>query len=137
MEQALSEVCKDVRIGKILIQNNIETGEPEVIFSDNGLETNSIIYLFPIFQLYYLRLPRDIKDYLVILMDATVATGAAAMMAIRVLLDHDVPEENILVVSLLMAASGNLTVKTTQNLNSWFSSHSTGVHSIAYILFLG
>ena len=132
MEQALSEVCKDVRIGKILIQNNIETGEPEVIFSDNGLETNSIIYLFPIFQLYYLRLPRDIKDYLVILMDATVATGAAAMMAIRVLLDHDVPEENILVVSLLMAASGNLTVKTTQNLNSWFSSHSTGVHSIAY-----
>ncbi len=33
MEQALSEVCKDVRIGKILIQNNIETGEPEVIIS--------------------------------------------------------------------------------------------------------
>lgn len=30
MEQALSEVCKDVRIGKILIQNNLETGEPEV-----------------------------------------------------------------------------------------------------------
>ena len=30
MEQALSEVCKDIRIGKILIQNNIETGEPEV-----------------------------------------------------------------------------------------------------------
>ena len=28
-------------------------------------------------------------------MDATVATGAAAMMAIRVLLDHDVKEENI------------------------------------------
>nr|CAG4638599.1 EOG090X09VM [Cyclestheria hislopi] len=85
MEQALSEVCKDVRIGKILIQNNVDTGEPE---------------------LYYLRLPRDIKDYLVILMDATVATGAAAMMAIRVLLDHDVPEKNILVVSLLMAESG-------------------------------
>lgn len=33
-------------------------------------------------------------------MDATVATGASAMMAIRVLLDHDVPEENInLVIS--------------------------------------
>lgn len=39
-------------------------------------------------------------------MDATVATGAAAMMAIKVLLDHDVPEENILIVSLLMAESG-------------------------------
>ncbi|XP_069702106.1 uridine-cytidine kinase-like 1 isoform X2 [Periplaneta americana] len=91
MEQAVCDVCKDIRIGKILIQTNLTTGEPE---------------------LYYLRLPKDIKDYKVILMDATVATGAAAMMAIRVLLDHDVPEENILIVSLLMAE--------------------IGVHSIAY-----
>ena len=30
MEQALREVCKDVGIGKILIQTNLETGEPEV-----------------------------------------------------------------------------------------------------------
>jgi len=43
-------------------------------------------------------------------MDATVATGAAAMMAIRVLLDHDVPEENINLVSLLMAESGVHTI---------------------------
>lgn len=63
-------------------------------------------------QLYYLRLPKDIKDYRVILMDATVATGAAAIMAIRVLLDHDVPEDHISLVSLLMAE--------------------IGVHSIAY-----
>jgi uridine kinase len=91
MEQAVSEVCKNIRIGKILIQTNQHTGEPE---------------------LYYLRLPKDIKDYRVILMDATVATGAAAIMAIRVLLDHDVPEENIMLVSLLMAE--------------------IGVHSIAY-----
>ena len=47
--------------------------------------------------------PSDIK---VILMDATVATGAAAMMAIRVLLDHEVKEEDIILVSLLMAESG-------------------------------
>ncbi|XP_055628550.1 uridine-cytidine kinase-like 1 [Toxorhynchites rutilus septentrionalis] len=91
MEQAVSDVCKHIRIGKILIQTNQLTGEPE---------------------LYYLRLPKDIKDYRVILMDATVATGAAAIMAIRVLLDHDVPEENIMLVSLLMAE--------------------IGVHSIAY-----
>ncbi len=43
-------------------------------------------------------------------MDATVATGAAAMMAIRVLLDHDIPEENIFLVSLLMARSGVQTI---------------------------
>merc|ERR1719312_1419602 len=92
MEQALSEVCKDIRIGKILIQTNWDSGEPE---------------------LHYLRLPKDIKDYQVILMDATVATGAAAMMAIRVLLDHDVPEENINLVSLLMAESGVHTIAYT------------------------
>lgn len=40
MEQAVCDVCKDIRIGKILIQTNLATGEPE---------------------LYYLRLPKDIK----------------------------------------------------------------------------
>ncbi|CAH1776024.1 unnamed protein product, partial [Owenia fusiformis] len=85
MEPALTEVIKDIRLGKILIQTNFDTGEPE---------------------LHYLRLPKDIKDHHVMLMDATVATGAAAMMAIRVLLDHDVPEENIMLLCLLMAESG-------------------------------
>lgn len=30
MEQAVCDVCKDIRIGKILIQTNFITGEPEV-----------------------------------------------------------------------------------------------------------
>lgn len=89
LEDALEDVCKDVRVGKILIQTNAETGEPE---------------------LYYLKLPEEIKDYRVILMDAAVATGAASMMAIRVLIDHDVPEENITLVSILMAVSGVFTI---------------------------
>ncbi|KAH7643099.1 uridine-cytidine kinase-like 1 [Dermatophagoides farinae] len=89
MEQALCDVLKSVRIGKILIQTNQLTQEPE---------------------LYYLRLPDDIRDYKVILMDATVASGAASMMAIRVLLDHDVLEENIMLCSLLMASSGVQTI---------------------------
>jgi uridine kinase len=66
------------------------------------------------------------------LMDATVATGAAAMMAIRVLLDHDVPEENILVASLLMAASGNQNWKEIILIDALFFCFYTGVHSIAY-----
>lgn len=37
-------------------------------------------------QLHYLRLPKDISEDHVILMDCTVSTGAAAMMAVRVLL---------------------------------------------------
>uniref|UniRef100_A0A8C2F303 uridine/cytidine kinase n=1 Tax=Cyprinus carpio TaxID=7962 RepID=A0A8C2F303_CYPCA len=57
MEPALRAVWKDVCIGKILIQTNLDSGEPE---------------------LHYLRLPRDISEDHVILM--------AAMMAVRVLL---------------------------------------------------
>ncbi|XP_035302874.1 uridine-cytidine kinase-like 1 isoform X3 [Cricetulus griseus] len=79
MEPALRAVCKDVRIGTILIQTNQLTGEPE---------------------LHYLRLPKDISDDHVILMDCTVSTGAAAMMAVRVLLDK------IFLLSLLMAEMG-------------------------------
>lgn len=30
MEQAVCDICKDIRIGKILIQTNQATGEPEV-----------------------------------------------------------------------------------------------------------
>jgi uridine kinase len=41
-------------------------------------------------------------------MDATLATGAAAMMAIRVLLDHSVKEENIILISLLTAEQGKI-----------------------------
>lgn len=85
MEKALMKVTKDIRLGKILIQNNPDTKNPE---------------------LYFLRLPRGIANDHCVLMDASIATGAAAMMAIRVLLDHDVREDNILLVSLLMAAPG-------------------------------
>lgn len=116
MEQAVCDVCKDIRIGKILIQTNFDTGEPEVNTFSLIVSQCSVGFLQFFLnylscekkklQLYYLRLPKDIKDYKVVLMDATVATGAAAMMAIRVLLDHEVLEGNILVVSLLMAESG-------------------------------
>lgn len=89
MEQALCDILKNVRIGKILIQTNPANQEAE---------------------LYYTRIPDDIRDYRVIILDATVASGAAAMMAIRILLDYDVPEENIMLCSLLMAESGVQTI---------------------------
>uniref|UniRef100_A0A8C6L178 uridine/cytidine kinase n=1 Tax=Nothobranchius furzeri TaxID=105023 RepID=A0A8C6L178_NOTFU len=85
MEPALMAVCKDIRLGKILIQTNHDTGEPE---------------------LHYLRLPKDLSEDYVILMDSTVSTGAAALMAVRVLLDHDVAEDKIFLLSLLMAEMG-------------------------------
>ncbi|KAI1711234.1 uracil phosphoribosyltransferase domain-containing protein [Ditylenchus destructor] len=85
LAKSLRSVIRDCKMGKILIQTNEESMEPE---------------------LHYLRLPKDISKYKVLLMDATVATGAAAMMAIRILLDHDVKEENIILLSLLMAETG-------------------------------
>ncbi|XP_062421254.1 uracil phosphoribosyltransferase-like [Pungitius pungitius] len=57
-------------------------------------------------ELHYLRLPKDISEDHVVLMDSTVSTGAAAMTALRVLLDHEVQEEKIALVSLLMAELG-------------------------------
>ena len=36
MEPALRAVCKDVRIGKILIQTNLDSGEPEVTGQRHG-----------------------------------------------------------------------------------------------------
>ena len=85
MEPSLRRVIRDVPLGQILIQTNDITKEPE---------------------LHFLRLPKDIAKMNVLLMDATVASGAAAMMAIRVLRDHDVPLENIVFVSLISAPVG-------------------------------
>ncbi|NXE98094.1 UCKL1 protein, partial [Menura novaehollandiae] len=110
MEQALTAVCKDIRLGKILIQTNLDTGEPEV--SPAALWHTAMccpwVTNHPSFpsQLHYLRLPKEISEDYVILMDSTVSTGAAAMMAVRVLLDHDVQEDRIFLLSLLMAEMG-------------------------------
>lgn len=46
MEQAVCDVCKDIRIGKILIQTNLCTGEPEVSFSFCHLLLQLILFLF-------------------------------------------------------------------------------------------
>ncbi|KAG0168016.1 hypothetical protein DFQ30_005384 [Apophysomyces sp. BC1015] len=85
METGLRRVCSDVLIGKILIQTDPSTGEP---------------------QLHYLKLPPDVKNYHVVLMDATIGTGAAALMALRVLLDHDVPPERIIFMTFLATPVG-------------------------------
>ncbi|NXH46555.1 UCKL1 protein, partial [Dicaeum eximium] len=108
MEQALTAVCKDIRLGKILIQTNLDTGEPEVgaasLARGHGRWHLTSLPFPP--QLHYLRLPKEISEDYVILMDSTVSTGAAAMMAVRVLLDHDVQEDRIFLLSLLMAEMG-------------------------------
>jgi uracil phosphoribosyltransferase len=72
--KGLRRVIRDVRIGALLIQSDNSTGEP---------------------LLFHTSLPDCVKsdaakDTVVFLMDAQISTGAAAIMAIRVLLDHGI-----------------------------------------------
>eukprot|EP00051_Salpingoeca_urceolata_P017818 m.245760 g.245760 ORF g.245760 m.245760 type:complete len:525 (+) comp19054_c0_seq4:2793-4367(+) len=85
MEGSLRSVVRDVPLGKILIQTNPKTREPE---------------------LHFFKLPSDIQGSYVLLLDPTVATGAAAMMAIRVLRDHGVPEDQILFCTVVATPLG-------------------------------
>lgn len=64
MENALRAVCSDIRIGKILIQRDEETSQP---------------------KLFYSKLPHDIADRYVLLLDPMLATGGSAIKAIEVL----------------------------------------------------
>jgi len=85
MEAGLRAVCKSVRIGKILIQRNEETAQPE---------------------LFYVKLPKDIAQRFVLLLDPMLATGGSAIRAVKVLLDHGVQEDKILFLNLIAAPEG-------------------------------
>ncbi|KPI41742.1 Uracil phosphoribosyltransferase [Cyphellophora attinorum] len=85
MESGLRECCRSVRIGKILIQRNEETGQP---------------------KLFYDKLPPDIKDRWVLLLDPMLATGGSAVMAVEVLKNRGVPEERILFLNLIASPEG-------------------------------
>jgi uracil phosphoribosyltransferase len=92
MEQALRDVIKGVRIGKILIQRNEESADKEA-------------------KLYYSKLPGDVASREVMLLDPMLASGGSAICAVKVLLDAGVPEEKITFVNLVSCPEGlaNLT----------------------------
>ncbi|CAD0114783.1 unnamed protein product [Aureobasidium uvarum] len=101
MEQGLRDCCRSVRIGKILIQRDEETSQP---------------------RLFYEKLPEDIKDRWVLLLDPMLATGAhqltssfvltdvhlggSALMAVEVLRQKGVPEDRILFLNLIASPEG-------------------------------
>jgi len=78
MEEAVRDVLLDLPVGKILIQSKQK--KP---------------------RLFYVKLPDNLADKHILLLDATLATGAAAKMAVRVLLDHGAREENIYFLALI------------------------------------
>ena len=101
MEQGLRDCCRSVRIGKILIQRDDDTSKP---------------------KLFYEKLPEDIADRWVLLLDPMFATGGrvpfcwlnsliagpggSATMAVDVLKSKRVPEDRILFLNLIASPEG-------------------------------
>ncbi|KAF2423568.1 uridine-cytidine kinase-like protein-like 1 [Tothia fuscella] len=86
LETGLKRVIPDCKTGRILIQTNNRTGEPE---------------------LHYRKLPSDIaKHDMVMLLDAQMSSGGAALMAVKVLVDHGVKEDRIVFVSYMAGRAG-------------------------------
>ncbi|CAK1357952.1 Uridine kinase [Cercospora beticola] len=86
LETGLKRVVPDCRIGRMLIQTNFRTGEPE---------------------LHYFKLSPDVETHKrVLLMDPQMSSGGAALMAVRVLLDHGVKESHIVFVTYMAGKDG-------------------------------
>lgn len=85
MEQGLRDCCRSVRIGKILIQRDEETALP---------------------KLFYEKLPDDIAERYVFLLDPMLATGGSAIMATDVLIKRGVLPERIFFLNLICSKEG-------------------------------
>ena len=86
LETGLRRVIPECKSGRVLIQTNYRTGEPE---------------------LHYLSLPDDIASHdSVLLLDPQMSSGGAALMAVKVLVDHGVPEEKVVFVTCFAGKMG-------------------------------
>ncbi|KAE8694406.1 Uridine kinase-like protein 1 [Hibiscus syriacus] len=84
MENALRACCKGIKIGKILIHRDGDDGK----------------------QLIYEKLPKDISERHVLLLDPVLGTGNSASHAIELLLRKGVPESHIIFLNLISAPEG-------------------------------
>lgn len=85
-ERGLKRVIPDCRTGRMLIQTNIRTGEPE---------------------LHFFSLVDDVRDHqCVLLLDPQMSSGGAALMAVRVLIDHGVEENRIVFITYMAGKMG-------------------------------
>ncbi|KAL8657947.1 MAG: hypothetical protein Q9226_001413 [Calogaya cf. arnoldii] len=79
LETGLRRVLPDCKTGRLLIQSNYRTGEPE---------------------LHFAKLPEDISSHSsVLLLDPQMSSGGAALMTVRVLVDHGVEASRIVFVT--------------------------------------
>jgi len=91
MEQGLRDCCRSMRIGKILIDSDHDTHEAKVV---------------------YAKFPDDISQRKVLLMYPIMSTGNTVVKAVRVLKDHNVLEENIVLANLFCTPQATQTIVT-------------------------
>ena len=87
MEMALRSTVREVKIGKILIQRD-----------ENSVNKEA--------KLFYSKLPESLPSYTVMLLDPMLASGSSASLALQVLLDQGVRQEDIIFVTLIAAPEG-------------------------------
>jgi uracil phosphoribosyltransferase len=102
MEKALTDCCRGMKIGKILMDNDRDTQDAHVV---------------------YARFPDDIADRKVLLLYPIMSSGRKVCKAVEVLKDHSVPEEHIILINLfctpaaaklIVEKNPSMTVLTTQ-----------------------
>ncbi|CAI7934253.1 unnamed protein product, partial [Closterium sp. NIES-54] len=97
MENALRACCKGVKIGKILIHREGDYGKQGVKMGRTPIHRDGDFGK----QLIYEKLPRDIAQRHVMLLDPVLASGRSAIKAIELLLHRGVPEERIIFLNLI------------------------------------
>lgn len=83
----LLNIMPDVRVGKILVQRNEDSLVKEAIY-------------------FFEKLPSNIQEKKVILVDPMIATGGSAIASIDILLKKGIKEENILFVNIISCEEG-------------------------------
>lgn len=102
MENALRACCKGIKIGKLLIERRDRDGlrraESDPKVGSPQSETCP--------RILYEKLPHDIADRFVLVLDPILATGVSAQAAVDLLLDRGVKEEKILFLSVIASTQG-------------------------------
>lgn len=94
LEKGLRRVVEDVPVGSVLVQSDASRGEP-------------LLYQVALPQCLTASRDSAAQSY-VLLLDSQIGTGAAALMAVRILLDHGVLEEHIIVSTILVSRVGGV-----------------------------
>lgn len=95
LERGFRRVINDVPVGSLLVQSDVQSGEP---------------LLLHVMLPTCIRMRHLAEESWVFVLDAQIGTGAAAFMAIRILLDHGVREDRIIFVTFLVARGGGVSV---------------------------